>query len=311
MLKSLSIEDLFNLYSYNIDFGIENSKIHFITGPNGYGKTTILNIIQALYSAKYEFLATIPFKSIKLRFSDNNIVSVIRNVQTISEDDSDEKSVENIELQISFESASDEFKANKLIPGINSFQPITFPDKINVMDLYFKSHPIYYITDGRLYSKEGVPLIMNCVARMKSLLNNNDFHTNNLNLKRLNTFEEIISRCGFANKIMQVDKRFGFRFLSSCEDRMIITPSKLSSGEQHMVIMAFELLFTAPDDSLILIDEPEISFHMLWQVDFIKNLKSILNIREMQCIVSTHSPQIFNMEWDLTTDLYEQDSNKS
>ena len=62
----------------------------------------------------------------------------------------------------------------------------------------------------------------------------------------------------------------------------------------------------APDDSLVLIDEPEISFHQMWQVDYLAHLQSIMALRNLQCIVSTHSPQIFNMNWDLSVDLYEQ-----
>ena len=46
MLKSIEIESLFNLYSYTVVLSDESSPyVRFITGPNGFGKTSILNII--------------------------------------------------------------------------------------------------------------------------------------------------------------------------------------------------------------------------------------------------------------------------
>ena len=80
----------------------------------------------------------------------------------------------------------------------------------------------------------------------------------------------------------------------------------LSSGEQHILILAYELLFKAPENSLVLIDEPEISFHLRWRMNFFENICSIIDSRHLQCIVSTHSPQIFSSKWNYTEDLYEQ-----
>ena len=36
------------------------------------------------------------------------------------------------------------------------------------------------------------------------------------------------------------------------------------------------------------------------------DLKAIVKQRGVQAIVSTHSPQTFNMDWDYAVDLYEQ-----
>ncbi|MBU3836989.1 MAG: AAA family ATPase [Candidatus Phocaeicola faecigallinarum] len=43
------INKLFGLYDYKLDFNYENDdKLTILTGPNGYGKTTILTIINKL-----------------------------------------------------------------------------------------------------------------------------------------------------------------------------------------------------------------------------------------------------------------------
>lgn len=46
LIVRFSVTGLFGLYDYDLRFPVdEDEKITFLTGPNGYGKTTILNII--------------------------------------------------------------------------------------------------------------------------------------------------------------------------------------------------------------------------------------------------------------------------
>ncbi len=72
----------------------------------------------------------------------------------------------------------------------------------------------------------------------------------------------------------------------------------LSSGEQHEVILMTDLLFNAPPGSLVLIDEPEISLHVAWQVRFIQDVERIAQECNFNFVVATHSPQIINDRWD-------------
>lgn len=127
-------------------------------------------------------------------------------------------------------------------------------------------------------------------------------------VSRLDAFQRIIDRSDFANKQMEINPKYGYRFKAKDVRQSILYPEQLSSGEQHLLIMAYELIFRAPDNSIVLIDEPEISFHLMWQMDFLKNLEDIIACRDrkLQCIVATHSPQIFNNKWSLSLDLYDQ-----
>ena len=70
--------------------------------------------------------------------------------------------------------------------------------------------------------------------------------------------------------------------------------------------MTYDLLFNADDDSLILIDEPELSFHLEWQGIFLNSLETISQLRSIQCIVCTHSPEIFRYQWNMSIDLFKQ-----
>lgn len=306
MLKNISIESLFDIYSYTLEIKPDEVPIRFITGPNGYGKTTILNILNALYTSKIHELAVIPFRHLLLTFDDGYEVAVVQRRDYAAEEDADEQALANVHLNIEFRKSGNE-RFLYSIEWDSQKEDVSEDDLGNLgLSLYFASHPLYYIRDGRVQTPDGVPTVKKHVDMLKELLRENINSENQSFLDRLKAFSDIIGRSDFAHKTMQIHSRYGYRFIADNEERTILAVDKLSSGEQQMLIMAFELLFMAPDDSLVLIDEPEISFHQMWQVDYLANLRSIIALRNLQCIVSTHSPQIFNMNWDLTVDLYEQ-----
>ncbi|MDW5549674.1 AAA family ATPase [Methanosarcina sp.] len=120
--------------------------------------------------------------------------------------------------------------------------------------------------------------------------------------RKMSLFKEIINK-QFSNKSIEVKKSKGFVF--KFNNGKVLTPEKLSSGEQHEVIINYELLFKTEENSIILIDEPEISLHIMWQEEIIKNLLRIAELNKLNIIVATHSPQIIDDRWDLTVDLEE------
>ncbi|MEZ9300516.1 AAA family ATPase [Vibrio splendidus] len=63
-----------------------------------------------------------------------------------------------------------------------------------------------------------------------------------------------------------------------------------SSGEKHFIFTMINLISTIEDDSLILIDEPELSLHPKWQMKYIRLLKNITNeFKTSHCILASHS----------------------
>ena len=77
----------------------------------------------------------------------------------------------------------------------------------------------------------------------------------------------------------------------------------LSSGEQHEIVLLFELLFETKPNSLILVDEPELSLHVAWQREMLKDLQDMADLSDFRAILATHSPQIIGERWDLTIEL--------
>lgn len=120
-------------------------------------------------------------------------------------------------------------------------------------------------------------------------------------LERLELFTNILNGRRFTYKSIKIDKEQGFSFVTSKNKPLDLTD--LSSGEQHEVILLYELIFKAKSNTLVLIDEPEISLHVTWQKEFLNDLMKIIDLQKIQVIIATHSPQIINNRWDLTVDL--------
>ena len=125
--------------------------------------------------------------------------------------------------------------------------------------------------------------------------------------KKLGIFEDLYNRIGllteiinkrFKYKKLKIDKIKGFVFTTS--DSKELDVSDLSSGEKHMLVVFYELLFKSQTNSLILIDEPELSLHVAWQEDFLDNIFKISEVNDMEFLIATHSPQIINDKWELT-----------
>ncbi len=123
-------------------------------------------------------------------------------------------------------------------------------------------------------------------------------------LNKLELFTNILNERRFTFKSIKIDRKKGFIFLTSKGDELSLTD--LSSGEQHEVVLLYELIFKSNKNTLVLIDEPEISLHVTWQKEFLSDLLKIMELQQMQVIVATHSPQIINDRWDLVFNLETQ-----
>jgi len=134
--------------------------------------------------------------------------------------------------------------------------------------------------------------------------------------KKLNVFTEIATKINllkriinnkFSYKEINFSKEKGFIFTtlynSSLSDSKTLAPTDLSSGEQHELVLLYELLFKVEPNSLVLIDEPELSLHVGWQVQFLKDLQEITKLADLDILIATHSPDIIQDRWDLTVEL--------
>jgi predicted ATP-binding protein involved in virulence len=122
-------------------------------------------------------------------------------------------------------------------------------------------------------------------------------------LEKLNIFTEILNERRFTFKRIDISKEDGFKFTT--DNNLPLALADLSSGEQQEVVLLYELLFKVKAGTLVLIDEPELSLHVVWQEQFLDDLLKIIELQKINIVVATHSPQIINNYWNLTVDLEE------
>ena len=122
--------------------------------------------------------------------------------------------------------------------------------------------------------------------------------------KKLKLYLHLLNNKEFVNKRFGFSRNEGLRVLLKTGG-VLKDLTKLSSGEQNEIFLLYKFIFDAPEKSVLLIDEPELSLHVAWQLQFIKDIKQIAKTREIQIIIATHSPEIVSESIDECVDLTE------
>ena len=105
----------------------------------------------------------------------------------------------------------------------------------------------------------------------------------------------------FRHKEIRLDREEGL--VARGEGNQNLPLHSLSSGEQHELVLHYDLLFKTRPNTVVLIDEPEISLHVAWQKNFLSDLMEIVRISEFDAVVATHSPYIVGDRDDLMVGL--------
>lgn len=92
-------------------------------------------------------------------------------------------------------------------------------------------------------------------------------------------------------------RRLGLLTLDGCRLTPIggkeVDVASASSGQQQLLCSFFGLAAALDDETVVLIDEPELSLHPRWQMNFLRHLAKVLApFRGCHVIVATHSPLI-------------------
>lgn len=130
--------------------------------------------------------------------------------------------------------------------------------------------------------------------------------------KKLEVFDEMLEKIGLLQQIINARYSYSYKrltinrssgFVFETKDNTPLPADALSSGEQHELILFYELLFRVQPNSFILIDEPELSLHIAWQQEFLKDLMAISKLANIDVLIATHSADIIFNRWDLTIEL--------
>ena len=384
MLNRIEITGPYGHYTYDLPLNSGQRKnICFLTGPNGYGKSTILDLVYAFIKADAKTLVGIPYDTITFYLKDYKVNLKQERYEVEGDPNDDSSSSDDdvpvvCQLTIVVYSADNGEELERVTFNNQELgeDASVFPKSLSV---YLSSMNVEYVKDDRLWPRNAerlgvtskVNMLRNLMAqydaRLTALYNVqlldairshkpadvnyeelgeeelakraeeklaaynriglathltddgtasderylklmqmvavDSVLTYDVLYKRLSLLYDIIVKSEFSDKELVLDTEHGLYFRS---DDNIIIPENLSSGEQHFVIQLITLVMKAESGSLILIDEPELSYHPAWQMDYLKNLKRIAEVGQYQFILATHSPQIFDYRWGYTIDLYKQ-----
>lgn len=273
-IKKIHFEDHFLFGTKDIDFTDSDGNpldTIVLAGINGSGKTTILTYIAnnfVYYNLEFDLSKLKKDKDNSGMFSDSQVISPPTKQDKIFFDGLDSSKLTKIiylPTEINFDNLE---VTNK--PYSYIYEPLNIID-----DKITKHIPDYFATliDKQIYKNENLPAkesIQMACDEINSVFSEIDLDVEIIGLKKDGSRMPIFQNS--LGKTFEIDG--------------------LSSGEKQLFFRIMALKMIEANNSIILIDEPEISLHPSWQQ---KILKLYENVGENnQVIVATHSPHVIS-----------------
>ena len=312
-IKSIKIEKLYGKYDFDWDL---RSDINIIAGDNGSYKTTLLNIIASLcepkrvpesYILKGATLVMTEDISVKFRSFRDSLLKLKKdaaNDEMLTElvtkfqaeiDEKNEKNLSDLTLNASVIAIKQgesklsvgNFKKLRIFNKISTFDvPALKNEMSSVLDQQLEvleSEYAYYLSD---LSKQLSDLIHQAgkvdMEDMKKIYAHNDM------------FIEIVNEAfKRTNKTVDTTKS---KLQFKIGDELLESNKRLSSGEKQFIIVMLTILLQRNQESILIMDEPEISMHLDWQRNLIQNIQKLNP--SCQIILATHSPGIIMDGWE-------------
>lgn len=281
-IKKIEIKNNKILKDISVDFE-KNGKIIdtiVVAGTNGSGKTTFLESIWDYFLEISEYRRDI-LEKVDITFNDDfeklkdlNIISHLKFVNSFKKND--------------IKSYQETISSFKVLPKL-----IYIPTEINFGEVktettnFYKEYSFFNIVNFNMI--KDIPSYI--VSRIMYMLGQNE------NLTMLDARKKVTEEINGIFNILELDVKL--KGISKDGKNMPIFENsqgeefdinELSSGEKQLFLRTLSIKMLEPEDSIILIDEPELSLHPKWQQQIIKVYQSIG--KNNQIIVATHSPHI-------------------
>lgn len=375
-IDSVRVKGLFDYFDHDLEFRT-GERVMIMIGPNGFGKTTTLRLINTLFNQPIARLARMPFRQIEISFDRDKSLVVEKDTQAeqpdgrlpltlifqearespqsfrpvaqpqMSQDDmpqwwQDVRNTVSVRLidterlttvpdytptpERTIRICSEELselvsKTNTEYATLSQSLDRTFPVRL-VSSIGMSDPPAKLSADldkikqkQSLLAKAGLlppdhdsielPDIDNVDSPRRNVLAMYAQDTK----QKLEIFDDLYPKIEALLKI--ANSRLRYKQVNASMDGLNAVSwngvdldlDVLSSGEQHELVILYELLFRTSDNSLILIDEPELSQHVAWQETFVDDLEEMAKLSHFRAILATHSPEIIADRWDLTVQL--------
>lgn len=134
MLQKITIKKLFGRFDYNIS--LSNDGVTILTGPNGFGKSTILKIIEAVSNRDVKFFFSLDFEAISLDCGVNEKIKIKKSSDANKVDFSFNKTSETVDSHF--------LKMNiRNLPYIRRRGPDRFQD-VRTGEIFSESQALFY-----------------------------------------------------------------------------------------------------------------------------------------------------------------------
>lgn len=244
---------------------------NIVVGQNGFGKTTMLNLIRAALMKDEKFI-----RQLKARIEITTLVS-----------DDDTGSVTEGKIyydgkQVVQEPPYGGYTSEDCFYYVNTFDvPASKKSSLSQLGLtldqvlYQRNPDVFSFSDYRLGMLKDLRAAMHKQERIEKF------------------FDLINSLFASTGKTIDIDDKNRVVFL---KNGRVIEMERLSAGEKQILLLLFTLFLMEDRSTVLLLDEPEISLHIEWQ-DRLISLMHDLN-PNCQIIMTTHSPNIFADGWE-------------
>lgn len=315
-IRNVKIKSLFD--EKHIDWDLK--KVNVLVGKNGLGKSTILRLINSAVTHEHSDELDL-CEEMSIDFVDGKHCVARKNkeinkdilkelINKMSDSDEFSKAIAN-----SFkEHTKKETISQKDVQKIKNSLLESIKNKVNgVNNEVSNSSELssYEIkSQAKKIKTEFISTVNMSANSVNSVTTSSGNHTTFLDveidneLKRLNANKDTKHKLqqklkkSLNSLFQETNKKVGFvddQLEIRLQNNNTIDYKKLSSGERQVIFIFLKVINGSTDNSLILMDEPEISLHLSWQE---KLLSEIVQVNSnSQIIIVTHSPAVVMNGW--------------
>ena len=284
-IKNLHIKEFKGLRDISINFEKNDEPLDLVVlaGSNGSGKTRVLESILKYFQDHLNYKQNNIEAGIFYEEKEKNCISNVRDFF------SELESFSYCEANNPLHEKHIEIK-NKLdiLPKI-----IYVPTEINFQKMDVASTTL--VQEYKFINIVNTNLIKDipsyiATKMISAMLKNKNEKVGDVQKKVFNEINEIFENLSIDVKVEDIsqDGRNITLFTNSSGDEFDI--NELSSGEKQLFLRTLAIKMLNPENSIILIDEPELSLHPKWQQRIVDVYRKIG--KNNQIIIATHSPHI-------------------
>lgn len=290
-INTVEINNLWGRYHFKWEL---NDDVNILVGINGSGKTTIFRIIENIFNEPYLNVLLDEYNGNdfhkKMKFSSHQTKVEIRfnNTEQLIGDEQGwgTYSVEKISNLNTFDVPISMSRAERILKNFDNADPrlrMRTLLEIGLEDLIFRKEKqdSYTFLDYRL----------NKLANTSG-----DIEDYQKYQQKIQTFFSTINEYfeHSHKEILTDEKTSSIKFHHKGQGKDIFIHD-LSAGEKQLLLIFFTVFLQDEQPSVLLLDEPEISLHIIWQQKLINTLRALNP--NCQLIIATHSPGIFGKGW--------------